>query len=115
LRAKILGKSVILAGIRYWEQAPNIEINSHSHGGQVMIAHAVTIHIFVEITKTDRRELTFHEREVTGREIKTAAGVVLDNDLALKEHGKLVLITNDETVTIKDGEHFVVLPSGTIS
>ena len=80
-----------------------------------MIAQAVTIHIFVEITKTDRREITFHEREVTGREIKAKAGVALDNDLALKDHGKLILITNDETVTLKDGEHFVVLPSGTIS
>ena len=80
-----------------------------------MIAQAVTIHIFVEISKTDQRKVTFHEHQVTGREIKNAAGVGLDNDLALKDHGKLVLVTNDETLTIKDGEHFVVLPSGTIS
>ena len=80
-----------------------------------MIAQEVTVHIIVEITKTDRRRVTFHHREVTGRQIKEAAGVELSNDLALKEHGKLRLITNDETVMIKDGEHFVVLPSGTIS
>jgi len=73
------------------------------------------IHIFVEVTKTDQRKIEFHQDQVTGRQIKEAAGVPLDSDLAVRREGKLDSVTNDETVTIKDGLHFVVLPSGTIS
>jgi hypothetical protein len=74
-----------------------------------------TIHIFVEITKTDQRKLEFTQDQVTGRLIKEAAGVALDSDLAARQEGKLNLVTDDETITIKEGEHFVVLPPGSIS
>lgn len=73
------------------------------------------IHIFVEITKNDQRELEFTQDQVTGRQIKDAARVPLDSDLAARHEGKLDLVTNDETITIKEGEHFVVLPPGSIS
>jgi hypothetical protein len=74
-----------------------------------------TIRIFVEITKTDQRKIEFHDHQVNGRQIKEAAGVALEDDLAAKVEGKLELVTNDEIITIKDGEHFVVLPPGSIS
>ncbi len=74
-----------------------------------------TIHIFVEVTKNDHRKVEFQQDRVTGRQIKEAAGVPLENDLALREEGELHLVTNDETVTIKNGQHFVSLPPGTIS
>lgn len=76
---------------------------------------AQTIHIFVEITKTDQRKLEFETETVTGRQIKEAAGVPLENDLALRREGKLVLVTNDETIEIRNGDHFGSLPPGTIS
>jgi hypothetical protein len=76
---------------------------------------AIIIHIFVEITKTEKRKLEFTTDRVTGRDIKNAAGVPLENDLALKSHGQLVLVTNDESIVIKNGDHFVSLPPGTIS
>lgn len=79
------------------------------------MSHEKTIHIFVEITKTDQRKLEFNQDQVTGRQIKEAAGIALDSDLAARIQGKLVLVTNGETVTIKEGEHFVVLPPGNIS
>jgi len=74
-----------------------------------------TIHIFVEVTKTDKRKLEFDRTEVTGKEIKEKATVPLDTDLARRTEGQLVLVTNDQTVAIKNGDHFVVLPPGTIS
>lgn len=74
-----------------------------------------SVHIFVEVTKTDHRKVEFQQDEVTGRQIKEAAKVPLDSDLARRVEGKLVLVTNDETITIKNGEHFVSLPAGTIS
>jgi hypothetical protein len=74
-----------------------------------------TIHIFVEVTKTDHRKIEFDEEQVTGRQIKEAAKVPLDDDLALKQDGKLVLVTNEDTIRIKNGQHFVALPAGTIS
>lgn len=80
-----------------------------------MDAKTIAIHIFVEISKTDQRKLVFHRELVTGLQIKDAAQVPADSDLALREHGQLVLVVNDETITIKEGEHFVSLPAGTIS
>lgn len=74
-----------------------------------------TIDIFVEVTKTDHRKIEFQEDQVTGRQIKEAAKIPLENDLALKQEGKLILVTNEETIRIKNGEHFVSLPAGTIS
>jgi len=74
-----------------------------------------TVHIFVEVTKTDKRKVEFQDDQVTGLQIKEAAGVPLDSDLARREEGQLVLVTNEETITIKNGDHFVSLPAGTIS
>jgi hypothetical protein len=80
-----------------------------------MDAKTVTIHIFVEVSKTDQRKVTFHTDRVTGLQIKEAANVPSDTDLAARKEGKLELVQNDELITIKEGEHFVVLPAGTIS
>jgi hypothetical protein len=74
-----------------------------------------TIEIVVVIDKHDKRHIKFHTDVVTGLEIKTRAGVPPENDLAIKRHEKLELITNDEKVPIHDGEHFHVFPPGTIS
>ena len=73
-----------------------------------------TIHIFVAITKTDRRELVFNQDRVKGQVIKEAAGLPLDTDLFAIEHGKFKPVANDETVTIKNGDHFSVIPHGAI-
>ena len=74
-----------------------------------------TIHIFVEVTKTDKRKVEFDRDQVTGKEIKEKAKVPLDSDLGQRVHGKLELVTNEQTVTIKNGDHFVSLPAGSIS
>jgi len=74
-----------------------------------------TIHIFVEIDRHKQKKVEFDSEQVTGQQIKTAAGVPLDNDLARRQGQKLELVTNDQTITIKNGEHFVSLPPGTIS
>jgi len=75
----------------------------------------VSIHIFVEVSKNDQRRVEFDHNPVTGQEIKSAAGVPLENDLAEREDGTLILITNEKEVTIKEGDHFVSLPPGTVS
>ncbi len=80
-----------------------------------MTAIQTSIHIFVEVTKTDKRQVEFQQEKVTGAQIKDAAKVPLDTDLARRVEGKLVLVTNDETITIKNGDQFIVLPAGTIS
>ena len=73
------------------------------------------IHIFVELSKQDKRKIEFDTDQVTGRQIKEKAGVPLEDDLALRHEGRLVLVTNDEVITIKNGQHFIDLPPGTIS
>ena len=77
------------------------------------ITHA--IHIVVEISKADKRRLEFQHADVTGLDIKEKAGVPLDSDLARRVEGKLELVTSEQIVHLKNGEHFVVLPPGTIS
>lgn len=74
-----------------------------------------TIHIFVEVSKQDKRKLEFEKEQVTGKEIKAGAQVPLDSDLAQRAQGRLELVTNEQTVTIKNGDYFVALPPGTIS
>jgi hypothetical protein len=80
-----------------------------------MTTDVKTIHIFVDVTKTDHRKVEFETDHATGREIKEKAKVPVDDDLARREHGQLIKVENDETITLKDGEHFAVFPAGTIS
>jgi hypothetical protein len=76
---------------------------------------ANTVHVFIEIDQHHQKKLEFESADVTGRQIKEKAGVPLDNDLALRRGQKLELITNDAVITLKNGEHFISLPPGTIS
>lgn len=82
-----------------------------------MATTAITVHVFIflEIDRHTKKKLEFNTDEVTGRQIKEKAGVPLQDDLARREGDGLELITNDEVINIKDGEHFVALPPGTIS
>ena len=77
--------------------------------------HTQTIHVFLEIDRNTQKKLEFDTTEVTGRQIKEQGGVPLDNDLAIRRGQKLELVTNDQVITIKNGEHFVALPPGTVS
>jgi hypothetical protein len=77
--------------------------------------HEKKITIIVEVSKHDHRKVEFDRDRVTGRDIKQAAHVPLETDLAARRHGQLELVTDDETVTIHEGDHFVVLPIGSIS
>ena len=73
------------------------------------------VHIFLEIDHKNTKKLEFPTDDVTGREIKSEGGVSLDSDLARREEGRLVLVTNDQTIEIHNGEHFIDLPPGSIS
>lgn len=79
------------------------------------IAASTTVHIFVELNKNDKKKIEFDTDHVTGLQIKQRASVPDDYDLARRHGQKLELVTNDQIVEIKNGEHFVALPPGTIS
>jgi hypothetical protein len=72
------------------------------------------IHIVVEISETERRELEFEHDRVTGREIKGAAGVPLHSELFAIRGEKFHPVGNDEIISLKNGEHFAVIPQGAI-
>ena len=76
---------------------------------------STSVHIFVELSKTEQKKVEFNTDHVTGLQIKQQAGVPTDYDLARRQGQKLELVTNDETIEIKNGEHFVALPPGTVS
>ena len=73
-------------------------------------AAATTVHVFVEIDKHTKLKVEFETAEVTGRQIKEQAGVPLENDLARRQGQKLELVTNEQPVVLKNGDHFVSLP-----
>lgn len=74
----------------------------------------VNIHIIVEITRTEKRTLDFHEHHAKGREIKERAGVPLEAELFAIRGDRFHPVPNDETVGIKNDELFVVIPRGAI-
>jgi hypothetical protein len=79
------------------------------------IAPSTTIHIFVEFGQNNPKEVVFHTNRVTGLEIKQKAGVPAEDALARREGQRLVPVSDDETLIITEGEHFVVVPPGTVS
>jgi hypothetical protein len=77
---------------------------------------AVRVHILVEVeTQKPPVRIEFESDQVTGQQIKDRAGVPSDNDLARRQGQKLELVTNEETITIENGDRFISLPPGTIS
>jgi hypothetical protein len=76
---------------------------------------AIAVHIFLEVDRTTRKKLEFNTDRVSGRQIKEKGDVPLDWDLAKRQGERLELVTNDRIIEIRDGEHFVALPPGTIS
>lgn len=79
------------------------------------VTATTVIHIFVEMNKNDKKKVEFDTDDVTGLQIKQKAGVPTEYDLARRQGQKLELVTNDQTIEIKNGEHFVALPPGTVS
>ena len=73
------------------------------------------IHIFVEFSKTDQRKVEFDTDHVTGAQIKEKAGVPANNDLGRRVQGRIEFVADDQQIEIKNGDHFVLLPAGTIS
>jgi len=73
------------------------------------------IHIFVEVDRQKQVRVEFETDRVSGKQIKDAAGVPLDWDLAVRRGERLEVVTNNQVIEIRDGEHFVALPPGTIS
>ena len=82
---------------------------------QVTELTKVMIHVFVQIDRNTQKKIDFSSDQVTGTDIKREAGVPLEDDLSRRNGQKLDLVTNSETISIKNGDHFVVFPPGTIS
>ena len=83
------------------------------HGAQPS-AHPITI--IVEVNGKNKH-VQFDKSPVTGREIRDAAGAPLGDDLTRFVHGKPTggNIGLDDSVEIKSGDHFIALPTGTVS
>jgi hypothetical protein len=76
---------------------------------------ATTIHIFVEIDRHNQVKVDFDTDRVTGLQIKQKAGVPPDYELARVQGNRRIVVADNETITIKEGEHFVAVPSGNVS
>jgi len=76
----------------------------------------VVVNIVVEV-HAKNVHVQFHSTRVTGRQIRAEAGASVTDDLTRLEHGKPVggNIGLDDVVEIHDGEHFLALPTGTVS
>lgn len=78
--------------------------------------HVQRINIIVEVDGANKH-VVFDHTPVTGREIREKAGAPLCDDLTRLVHGKPSggNIGLDEKVEIKNGDHFVALPTGKVS
>ena len=74
------------------------------------------INIIVEVNGSNRH-VPFEGSPVTGRQIREEAGVPLTDDLTRLIHGKPSggNIGLDDFVEIHNGDHFIALPTGTVS
>jgi hypothetical protein len=73
------------------------------------------IHVFIEIDRHKQEKLLFDTAEVTGADIKAKGQVPPSDELFLRDGQKLVQIGDQQRITLKNGEHFVALPPGTVS
>jgi hypothetical protein len=80
-----------------------------------MATETKTIHIFVQIENQKEVKIEFASDKVTVAQIKAAAGVPADFALAIKRDGRPHPLRDDEVIEIKNGEHFVAVPNGTVS
>jgi hypothetical protein len=78
--------------------------------------HPHIIHIVVEVDGKNKAVSLDHS-PATGREIREKAGAPSTDDLTRLVHGKPSggNIGLDDKVEIHDGDHFVALPTGTVS
>ena len=78
--------------------------------------HPEHIHIVVEVDGQNK-PLTFDHSPATGLEIREKAGAPLSDDLTRLVHGKPSggNIGLEDKVPIDDGDHFLALPTGTVS
>jgi hypothetical protein len=73
------------------------------------------IHVFVQIENQKEIEVEFTSEKVTVAQIKAAASVPPDFALAIKRDGRPQPLRDEEIIEIKNGEHFVAIPNGTVS
>lgn len=75
-----------------------------------------TITIIVEVNGKEK-DVKFDHSPVTGAEIREKAGAPPTDDLTRLLHGKPTggNIAPGDLVEIKDGEHFLAVPSGVVS
>ena len=90
-------------------------MEAHQAGTAVETKHRV-INIVVEVDGRNKH-VRFETSPVTGRQIRERAGAPLTDALARLVHGKPSggNIGLDDLVEIKDGDHFIALPTGTVS
>ncbi len=90
-------------------------MEAHETGTAVEMKHRV-INIVVEVDGRNKH-VQFDSSPVTGRAIREGAGAPLTDDLTRLVHGKPSggNIGLDDPVEIKDGDHFIALPTGTVS
>ena len=77
--------------------------------------HVKTIHIFVQIDKQSQVKVGFDTDHVTGAQIKAKAGVPADYELAIIHGNKRDAVGDDQVIEIREGEHFIAVPSGSVS
>ena len=74
------------------------------------------INIVVEVDGQNKH-VAFHTNKVTGLQIREKAGAPLTDDLVRLVHGQPTggNIGLDDVVDIRNGDHFLALPTGTVS
>lgn len=93
----------------------NLSTNESAEEGQLK-SHPQQINILVEVNGRNHH-VRFESSPVTGRQIRETAGAPLTDDLTRLVHGKPSggNIGLDDFVEVHNGDHFIALPTGTVS
>ena len=73
------------------------------------------IKIFITVGQGAPIELVFDTERATGLEIKHRAGFGIADGLYHRMDGKVLEVTDDEIVLLKNGQHFTIVPNGRVS
>ncbi len=74
-----------------------------------------TIHIFVEVDRKDKVKVEFDTDRVTGKQIKEKAHVPADYEIAKVKGNEREYVPDAQEIEIKNGDHFIAVPPGTVS
>jgi len=80
-----------------------------------MTVDAKVIRVFVQIESQKEIEVEIRSETISVAQLKASAGVPGEFALAIRKGDRITALRDDQVIELKEGEHFVAIPNGTVS